>query len=84
VTARSLGLLLIALGTFIVLAVVVAGRDRVATRPVQAALAGAGVAVACGGLLVHGDAGAADWVIAVGAAAYAFPLHLRLAFRGDL
>ena len=32
-TARSLGFLLIALGTSIVLAVVVAGRDRVATRP---------------------------------------------------
>jgi hypothetical protein len=50
---------------------------------VQAALGGAGVAVACGGLLVRGDAGAADWAIAVGALAYAFPLHLRLAFRGE-
>jgi len=83
VTARSLGFLLVGLGTLIVLAVVIAGRDRVATRPVQAALGGAGVAVACGGLLVRGDAGDADWASAGGALAYAFPLHLRLAFRGE-
>ena len=40
-TARSLGFLLVGLGTLIVLAVAIAGRDRVATRPVQAALGGA-------------------------------------------
>ena len=39
-TARSLGFLLVGLGTLIVLAVVIARRDRVATRPVQAALGG--------------------------------------------
>ena len=52
-------------------------------RPAHRVVRGAGVAVACGGLLVRGDAGAADWAIAVGALAYAFPLHLRLAFRGE-
>jgi hypothetical protein len=43
-------------------------------------LAGCGMALAAGGLLMQEDVGAASWVVALGALAVLTPLHLRLLF----
>ncbi|MFM8944131.1 MAG: hypothetical protein ACKOI0_02600 [Actinomycetota bacterium] len=80
-STATLAAALIGLGGLVVAWVITAGRPRVAERAVQLALGGAGVAVAAGGLLLWGDAGAADWALATVALGLAFPTHFRWVFR---
>lgn len=79
-TRAGVGLLLVAAGALVVLAVLVAGRDRLRTLPVTLALAAAGAAVATGGLLLQDRASLADHVLATAVLAFIVPLHMRVAF----
>lgn len=52
-------------------------RTRLPARVVVVLLGAEGMLLASGALLVVGDAGAADWIVALAVAAVASPAHVR-------
>ncbi len=73
----SVGIVLIVAASGLLASTVLLLRTRLPARAVVALLSAEGMLLASGALLVVGDAGAADWVVALAVAAVASPVHVR-------